>query len=67
MFINFIDVQILHCYGTEWIVEIKDITAFVHEQYEHIKSNQLDQLMVAKERIYPVTNLDTAAQIGVDQ
>ena len=48
-------------------MEIKDVTAFVQQQYEHIKKNQIDQLMVAKERIYPITNLDTAAQIGVDQ
>lgn len=48
-------------------MEIKDITKFVQEQYEHIKSNRLDQLMVAKELVYPVSNLDTAAQIGVDQ
>ena len=59
--------QTLRRYGTEWIVEIKDVTAFVQQQYEHIKKNQIDQLMVAKELIYPVTNLDTAAQIGVDQ
>ena len=58
--------QVLRCYGTEWIVEIKDITGFIHEQYEHIKSNRLDQLTVAKERVYPVTDSDTVAQIGVD-
>ena len=64
-FVNNI-LQTLHRYGNEWIVEIKDVTTFVQEQYEHIKSNQIDQLVVAKERVYPVTNLDTAAQIGVD-
>ena len=64
-FVNNI-LQTLRRYGNEWIVEIKDVTTFVQEQYEHIKSNQIDQLVVAKERVYPVTNLDTAAQIGVD-
>ena len=64
-FVNNI-LQTLCRYGNEWIVEIKDVTTFVQEQYEHIKSNQIDQLVVAKERVYPVTNLDTAAQIGVD-
>ena len=58
--------QALRCYGNEWIVEIKDITDFVHEQYKHVKSNQLDKLIVAKERIYPVTDKDIASQIGVD-
>jgi hypothetical protein len=31
--------------------------AFIQEQYEHIKKNRLDQIMTAKELVYPVTNL----------
>ena len=58
--------QALRCYGNEWIVEIKDITDFVREQHKHVKSNQLDKLIVAKERVYPVTDADVAAQIGVE-
>ena len=58
--------QALRCYGNEWIVEIKDVTDFVHEQHKHVKSNQLDKLIVARERVYPVTDKDVAAQIGVD-
>ena len=58
--------QALHCYGNEWIVEIKDITDFVREQHKHVKSNQLDKLIVARERVYLVTDKDVAAQIGVD-
>ena len=60
------NLQVLRCYETEWIIEIKDITESVHEQYEYVKSNQLDKLMVAKERVYLVADSDTAAQIGVD-
>ena len=52
--------QALRCYGNEWIVEIKDITDFVREQHKHVKSNQLDKLIVVRDRVYPV-----AAQIGV--
>ena len=58
--------QALRCYGNEWIVEIKDITDFVREQHKHVKSNQLDKLMVAKEQVYPVTDMEIAAQIGVE-
>lgn len=47
-------------------MEIKDITDFVREQHKHVKSNQLDKLIVAKERVYPVVDKDIAAQIGVD-
>ena len=47
-------------------MEIKDITDFVREQYEFVKSNQLDKLMVAEERVYPVASPVTASQINVD-
>lgn len=53
-------------YGTEWVVEIKDVTDFVHEQHKCVKSKQLDKLFVPRERVYPVTNTDTAAQIRID-
>ena len=53
-------------YGKEWIVQIKDVTDFVKEQYEFVKTNQLDKLMVAEERVFPVTNPATADQIRVD-
>ena len=56
----------LRKYGTEWIMSITDVTGFVHEQCEAVKSNQLDRLMVAEERVYPVANQDTAKQIKVD-
>ena len=59
-------IQALCCYGNEWIVDIKDITDFVREQHKHVKSGQLDKLIVARERVYPVTNKDVATQIGVD-
>lgn len=69
MWIDFFNtpvLQILHSYGNDWIVEIKDITRFVNEQYEHIKKNEFDKLIVAKERVYPVTDVSTVAQIGLD-
>ena len=53
-------------YGEEWIVEIKDVTQFVREQHELVKRNQLDELLVAQERVYPVLDHLTATQIQVD-
>ena len=47
-------------------MEIKDITDFVHEQYQFVKTNKFEQLIVAEERVYPVTDLTIAAQINVD-
>ena len=58
--------QALRCYGNEWIVKIKDITDFVCEQHKHVKSNQFDKLIVAREQVHPVTDMDIAPQIGVD-
>ena len=43
-------------YGNEWIVDIKDITDFVHKQYKHVVNKQYDELQVAEERVYPVIN-----------
>ena len=47
-------------------MQIKDITDFVCEQHKHVTSNQLDKLIVVKERVYPVIDMDIAAQIGVE-
>lgn len=47
-------------------MEIKDITDFVQEQYQFVKKNQIEPLLVPEERVYPVTNPAIAAQINVD-
>lgn len=58
--------EVLASYGSEWIVEIRDVTEFVQTQYEHVKKGELSELLVAEERVYPVTSTETAAQIRVD-
>lgn len=47
-------------------MEIKDITEFVHQQYQFVKANQLDRLIVAEERVYPVSDPATASQIRIN-
>ena len=42
-------------YGREWIVEIEDITDFVHEQYEHVRTHNYSQLVTPSETVYPGT------------
>ena len=44
----------LRQFATDWIVSIEDITPFVLEQSEHIKSKRLEALIVAQEAVYPV-------------
>lgn len=56
----------LASYGKDWIAEIKDVTEFVAEQYEQVKRNRMSELIVAQERVYPVPNEETAAQIKLD-
>lgn len=46
-------------------MEIKDVTDFVHEQYEKVKAQQLDALLVAEEHVFPVTDKTIAEQIQV--
>ena len=53
-------------YAKEWIIEIKDITPFVTEQYKVVQSGKLDDLLVAKERVYLVKDDDVAKQLKLD-
>jgi len=42
-------------YARDSIVEIEDISNFVKEQYEFVKTGDLEELTTPKEDIYPVT------------
>ncbi len=42
----------------EDIVEIQDITEFVHSQYPSVKANALDRLIMPKEEVYAVSDAD---------
>ena len=63
---SFSYLQILVKYGGEWIVQIKDITSFVQEQYQLVKNEELDKLMVAEERVYHVEDKHVCQQIHLD-
>ena len=56
----------LERYAKEWIIDIKDITSFVTEQYKVVQSGKLDDLLVAMERVYPVTDDNVARQLRLD-
>ena len=47
-------------------MEIKDITSFVTEQYMVVQSGNVDNLLVAKERVYPVRDDNVAKQLKLD-
>lgn len=56
----------LERYAKEWIIEIRDITSFVTDQYKVVQSGKLDDLLVAKERVYPVKDDNVAKQLRLD-
>ena len=56
----------LERYATEWIIEIKDITPFITEQYKVVQSGKLDDLLVARERVYPVNDDNVVKQLRLD-
>lgn len=45
----------LKAYGRDWIVSIEDVTSFVREQAELVRTWQLSRLMTPREDIYPAT------------
>ena len=47
-------------------MKVDDITEFVHEQYQLVKKRKIEDLLVARERVYPVSDPRTAAQIELD-
>ena len=49
--------EVLWQFGKHWILSIEDITEFVHQQYQNLKHN-FEQLLVIEEEIYEVNNLD---------
>lgn len=48
--------EALKHYTTDWITEIEDITGFVREQHQLVRSRQYDRLLMPREMIYPVHN-----------
>jgi len=56
----------LERYSNEWILNIKDITSFVTEQHKIVQSGNLDNLLVARERPYPVKDINIAKQLAIE-
>ena len=52
-------------YAREWIVEITDITDFVAEQRRNVRKDRLCDLITPREEVYPVSDAQVAAKLGV--
>lgn len=53
-------------YGTEWIVQIDDVTPFVQKQHKLLQKSGHDDLWVARERVYPLLNQSIGPRIELD-
>lgn len=53
-------------YAKEWIIDIEDITEFVHQQKKELDANGSASLVVPKEEIYALQQLELAQRIGLE-
>ncbi len=56
----------LRNYSREWIVDITDISEFVREQQINSVNSRHDQLLMPRERVYPVTCGNTIDKLKLD-
>lgn len=54
-------------YSREWIVSIEDISKFVAEQRQQAIAKNYDKLFIPKERVYEVSNPQTARNLQLTQ
>jgi hypothetical protein len=56
--------KVLANYAREWLLEIQDVSELVREQSQHATS-PFDKLITPNEEVYPVTDPEVAARLGV--
>lgn len=59
--------DVLAKYAREWIIEIMDISEFVREQAANSERSRYDQLLMPRERVYPVADEETRAYLRIDR
>ncbi|HTI14199.1 MAG TPA: DUF4291 domain-containing protein [Dictyobacter sp.] len=57
--------DVLARYSRDWIINIEDVTAFAHEQYQHVRRNDYGSLLTPLEQVYPVTDTQVSARLGI--
>ncbi|HTK06922.1 MAG TPA: DUF4291 domain-containing protein [Ktedonobacteraceae bacterium] len=55
---------VLAQYAREWIIDIEDITDFVHQQHEQVKAQNYAQFATPREMVYPVNDTIVAQKLG---
>lgn len=56
---------ILASYAREWIVGIEDISDFVREQHEIVRSGDYTKLVTPREEVYPINDASVAGRLGI--
>lgn len=57
--------EILSHYAQDWIVHIEDISEFVRQQHQYVKSQDWGQLITPAESVYSVENFDLSERLGI--
>lgn len=57
--------EFLKGYADSWIIEIEDITTFVHDQYQHVLMGNYSQLQTPRETVYPIEDVQLATRLGL--
>lgn len=57
--------SILKKFCTEWIIKIEDVTPFVKEEYEKVKSNNLNELNVPFEEVISIAEDSINKRLGI--
>jgi len=52
-------------YAREWVIEIKDISAFVREQRQYVQRHAYQELRTPREQVYPVADGAAAERLGL--
>ncbi|MCC6370383.1 MAG: DUF4291 domain-containing protein [Bacteroidia bacterium] len=58
--------EILKKFCTEWITKIEDITPYVKQEYEKVKTNRLDELEIPFEEIITIEEASILKRIGIN-
>jgi hypothetical protein len=55
----------LEQYARDAILEIEDISSFVHQQYQYVHEQAYQELVTPRETVYPIGDTQLAVQLGV--
>lgn len=56
---------ILKKFCTEWIIKIDDITPFVNEEYEKVKNQKLENLLLPYEEVIEIGDITINKRLGI--